>query len=286
MKPLPNQVTFSGLSPPWSLPSLDANFTNVWNAINDIGTYSNVLTDTGTTDAMVATTANGVTFSLSGNPFFYIIPANHNVGSAPTLNVNGTGVITITDAFGLPLFSDTMVAGAPYLMYYDGTRYRVLNPVWFLQNVVNKPGTTSRASTIVPANDPDLQMALPFGDTWGFEIMGAIYGSSTGAMGFSCNVNFSGSYTTTASFINEIWFYWSGGASAAQQIQSAPSTLVSAMNIGNAISTSSTNPSAFVLRGYITSTTAGTLGLSWAQSSSNSSNLNLLPTSYMRVFAL
>jgi hypothetical protein len=123
-KPLPTQSTFAGLAPPWNLPNLDANFTNVWAAIDDVGTYSNTLVDTGSVNVLTCTTTSGVTFALVTGISVDVIVGNTMTSTTPTLNVNGTGAITIISAGGDALYPQQLGVGGIYRFVYDGTNWR------------------------------------------------------------------------------------------------------------------------------------------------------------------
>jgi hypothetical protein len=126
-KPLPTQNTFAGLAPPWNLTNLDSNFTNVWAAIDDIGTYSNTLVDTGTVNALVCTPAGNITFALVTGIAVDVIVANTTTSATPTLNVNSTGANTIISAGGAALYPQQLGVGGIYRFVYDGTNWRVQN---------------------------------------------------------------------------------------------------------------------------------------------------------------
>jgi hypothetical protein len=126
-KPLPTQTTFTGVAPPWSLTLLDGNFTNVWGAINDIGTYSNTLTDTGAVNALAVTPAAGITFALVAGIALDVLIANTNTSTTVTLNANATGSKTVLGNDGNGPAIGTLIAGGIYRFVYDGTVYRMQN---------------------------------------------------------------------------------------------------------------------------------------------------------------
>ena len=125
-KPLPTQNTFAGLAPPWSLTNLDANFTNIWNAINDVGTYTLSFADTGTVNALVANPPAGLTVALFDGLTFFVKVANTTTITNPTLNLGGLGAITIVDVNGGAISNNSLVAGIRYQFIYDGTNFRVM----------------------------------------------------------------------------------------------------------------------------------------------------------------
>jgi len=113
-KPLPSQNAFAGLAPPWSLANLDSNFTNVWNAIDDIGTYSLYVIDTGVVNALQVTISAPLTVSLVDGLTLDIKVANTITSGTPTLQVNALGAKTITNGDGTGLQPNQLVVGGIY----------------------------------------------------------------------------------------------------------------------------------------------------------------------------
>lgn len=288
-KPLPSQFTWSALSPPWSLPQLDANFTAVWNAVNDVGTYSNTLVDSGITNGIVANLPAGITGSLFVGLTFDVTVANTVTSTVPNLNFNSLGAKNITDPFGAALIpgAQTMYAGGTYRFVYDGTNFRVLNQTPALAPTisVHKTATTSRASNTTNANDPDLQMTLPVIGLWYVKTLVWVYGSTTGVMGFNCNLNYNGSLSGTASFA--ALFASNTGAptnAACPQIQTTQSASVAAWNLSGSVSTSATAPTLMMFEAAVYTSTVGVLGFAWSQSSTNTNALNVIAGSLMRAW--
>jgi hypothetical protein len=281
-KPLPTQSTFGGLAPPWNLPNLDANFTNVWAAINDVGTYSNTLTDTGTVNALVCTTTAGITFSLVAGTTVDVIVGNTTTTSVPTLNINGTGAQSITYTDGSALVSGALLADGFYHFIYDGGAYRVLNPsnpAGALCRVT--PSVTARTSTTL-SNDPNLQIGLSTG-TFRYELFLFPYQSTTTAQGFALNVNFSGAFTVAAS--NAILMQvQTSGIPYVNTFVPVASQTTSWLALPNNSTLSTQYP--VWITGVLATTGAGILGLSWAQANSNANASNLGQGSYLTVTVL
>lgn len=270
-KPLPSQTLFAPLSPPWNLTQLDTDISNAYAALNDIGTYSNTLQDTGAVNAMVATPTAGLTFALVTGITFTLIVANTTTSATPTLNVNGTGALTVTDNNGQPLLAGAMKINGRYLMIYDGTNYRVLNPFVPSAFSVVKPATTARANTTTASNDPDLQIALPAAGTYVLEGYAFSWGTATTGQGIQGNVNYSGTFTAASS----PWLSNNAAISTSQT--------TGLLGFANLLSTAAPGGSQFNLGGALVATASGTLGFSWAQNSSNANATNVNASSWWRV---
>lgn len=180
-KPLPTQTTFANVSPPWSLTNLDGDFTNLWNAVNDVGTYSNVFTDTGAVNALIVTVPGGLTFSLVSGVTLTIIVANTTTSSAPTLNVNSTGAKNLVDNNGGLLIPGALIGGARYTVCYDGTSYRVLTfGTYGLTQTLTAPGGISTTETYLGFPLPIAANSLYPGSTFRFTIYGGA-GNTSGS---------------------------------------------------------------------------------------------------------
>lgn len=279
-KPLPSQNTFTGLAPPWSLTNLDANFTNVWAAIDDIGTYSNTLTDTGAVNALVVTTPAGITFSLVSGITVCVVAANTITQTAPTLNVNGTGAkVVITASGGNNIFAGQIVAGGVYVFVYDGTDWRILNPA-ALPGVAVLSSNSNRSSVTALTPDSTLAINIPVGSGYKYDIC---FQATQGGGGLDFCVYFSGPFTqanSTAVYLSAI-----GGVapvfSSVTSVQNALTAYIStpAGTIGGSVAYER-------IEGFLLASGTGTLSLAWAQNSSNATATSLLPGSYINVIML
>lgn len=123
--PAPVSLTaFAGTPPPWSLAQLDANFANVASLLASVNNYATYLVDTGAANAYVVTLAAGTTGTLTTGLAVEFIAANDNT-AASTLNVNGTGIVAITNPDGSALFPGQISAGQVVRAVYDGTQYKM-----------------------------------------------------------------------------------------------------------------------------------------------------------------
>lgn len=75
---------------------------------------------------------NILTGNLPGSPsalvtgqFIQLVPTLTNTG-AVTLNINGIGNKAVTTTAGSPLVAGSLVAGRPYLLMYDGTKFVII----------------------------------------------------------------------------------------------------------------------------------------------------------------
>ena len=167
-KPLPSQTTFAPLSPPWSLTSLDANFTNVWSAIDDIGTYSNVFADTGAVNAMTVTVTAPLTFALVDGVTLDVNVGHTTTVTNPTLNVASTGAKTIVNADNTALAVGQLVLGTRVRMLYDAA-----NTVWRVTSqtngvpVLNGPLVVNAPASGVTAQIGSSGSTAPVMQAWG-----------------------------------------------------------------------------------------------------------------------
>lgn len=81
----------------------------------------------GTNDITASSdTALVVAISAYAQPMaFWLIPANTNTGGV-TINIDGVGVKNLKDNAGATLAGGDLVAGSTYLIWYDGTGFRVV----------------------------------------------------------------------------------------------------------------------------------------------------------------
>lgn len=124
-KPVTGLTAFSALTTA-TTPSLDANFTAITGAINDLPTYSNYFADSGAANAYVVSSVAGLTYTLAtgiGTPIRWL--AAHTNSGASTLNVFGTGAISIVGPSGAALTGGEIIAGRIVETVYDGTTHQL-----------------------------------------------------------------------------------------------------------------------------------------------------------------
>ena len=123
MKPVTIPNAFQAQAGPIPLAQLDGDFGALAAAVNDFGTYSNYLVDTGTVNAMVATIPAGTTFALAAGLRVQVQVAATTTSTTPTLNVSSTGAKTIVNADNTAVSPGQFVAGQFLDLMYDGTSY-------------------------------------------------------------------------------------------------------------------------------------------------------------------
>jgi hypothetical protein len=137
-------TAFSGQTPPWSLASLDANFTSINALLKDVGNYEAYVADSGAANAYVVTFAASLTFSLAAGVPVVFKASAANTG-ASTLNANATGARSIKNVDGTALAAGQIAANGIYKVIYDGTQYLLLNPT---QGVIKGGGSTTGTFTV------------------------------------------------------------------------------------------------------------------------------------------
>jgi hypothetical protein len=126
-KPLPSLTTFSGNAPPWSLVSLDGNFATISGALNDLGTYSNPLSDTsGTPNQITVATSGSLTVSLAFGLLIYVKIANTSTSTSISLNINSLGNKNVVLPSGSGPAVGALVANGVYPFFYDGTQFQLV----------------------------------------------------------------------------------------------------------------------------------------------------------------
>lgn len=134
-----------------------------------------------------------------------------------------------------------------------------------------KAALTARASTTTLTNDPDLVVAIPGAGTYQVEVQFNAYCATTGN-GISANLNYSGSFTQTASlfsFITSNGLAITGNAVISSAVGT---TLIQSSAISTTINGST---GVTVLHATLVATGAGNLGFAWAQTASGVAATNV-----------
>jgi hypothetical protein len=123
-------ILFEGLSPPWVLSQLDANFTGAQGALNDssLGFSNFAGTDSGVANIYAVTLPIGVPSSYNPGMMVAFNPANTNNGPS-TISVSPLGSVAILYPSGAPLVGGEIVAGTTAFMVYNGTAFLMINPL-------------------------------------------------------------------------------------------------------------------------------------------------------------
>jgi hypothetical protein len=95
-----------------------------WTRIGDLpGGIVRITPTGGTANAIIATATESPT--VPGNKLYLLTTTAQNTG-ATTINVNGQGAVAITNAFGFPLASGSLLAGSQVLMAWAVDHYQLL----------------------------------------------------------------------------------------------------------------------------------------------------------------
>jgi len=279
-KPLPSQNAFAGLAPPWSLANLDSNFTNVWNAIDDIGTYSLYVIDTGVVNALQVTISAPLTVSLVDGLTLDIKVANTITSGTPTLQVNALGAKTITNGDGTGLQPNQLVVGGIYRLIYSASANAWVLVGYSLgsfNQVRTKLASTSRANTVVLANDPDLQVNLTATGIYTYEVY--LSCNTPGATGGTPGILFTLACSGTLDPAAANYTLFSG----VTQNSVAPSIVAFGSAASEPLVGGSVVSNTLIFKGGIKTSTAGLFSLQWAQNLTSANATIVQAGSYMVV---
>ena len=232
-------------------------------------------------DSALANPASGSGADLVANAMrSYDIFASARAANVPilqsgqTLIVDFEGGITVADGLGgLFYWNAASTAADDGLNVIQPTgltsagRYLRLSP--YLSGYGVKGATTSRASTVAVAIDPDLQVPLPNGGTYIIDgWLNDASGTSSG--GLQGQINFSGTLANG---------YWgSDGVGTA-----VTPVALTAIGTTAELQSAQTGVGNMPLRGSLQCSTAGLLSFYWAQNTSNATASVLGPGSYIKV---
>lgn len=141
--------------------------------------------------------------------------------------------------------------------------------------VANRKTNTTTANTSALAADSALLVTLNETGTYAIEAFFAVYEATSGVGGFQFDF---GNGTATLSGI----LFSFNGYSTTSEANAASTSAGSAQAFASAISTNSAAPSWMRVSGVVTVSAAGTLGVRWAQSSTNANSTSLLAGSYVK----
>jgi hypothetical protein len=116
---------FQAQAGPIPLSQLDTNFTQCVTALNTLATFNNYYTDTsGTPNILTVTVPATQTVAYTAGLNIQVKVANANTG-AMTINVNGLGSKSITNADLSAVSAGLVPAGAVLDLTYDGTQFQI-----------------------------------------------------------------------------------------------------------------------------------------------------------------
>lgn len=187
-------------------------------AVNDPTTTNNLITVTGT-NTLTGLAIPALEGYTAGAQYSFI--AQNTNSGAVTINIDGLGVKSITKAGTVSLGAGDIVAGAAYIIFYDGTRFQLMTRTSASQLVVGttaqrpSPATTGMIRQNSTTGNPEwydvttsswLQFSQPAGYTVNYLVVagggggGYDYGGGGGAGGLlSASATFSSgtAYTIT-----------------------------------------------------------------------------------------
>jgi hypothetical protein len=149
-KPVLNLTAFAGSSPPWNLASLDADIAALQACVNDLGTYSNPLADGGTVNAIVVTTATGLTATYEFGLLLYVKIANTTTSTAVTIDLDALGTVTVLLPNGSAPPVGAFVANGVYGFIYDGTNFQAQTAS--VSSLLASNNTWTGANTFTPGS--------------------------------------------------------------------------------------------------------------------------------------
>jgi hypothetical protein len=237
------------------------------------GTSDGVLITAGTNASDVALEIANTSF---GTDFLRVIGDGGVEVGSPTGGDKGLGTVNATALYvnGVSVPASIIAASS------GGVSASGINAGQTL--VAYKANTTSRNSTTTTSNDPDLIVTNMPAGTYKFRLYVTITQPNT-TMGMSWNMNFSG--TNGGSFYSGYFDVGGGSPSLSAVVQNglAASPTASTQSITGTNLT--VNGGALTVEGVLVVSASGTLGFSWAQQTSNASNLSI-SASYLEVLRI
>lgn len=247
------------------------SFTNTGNVTIPAPTTGDGLTSSGfagsygVTVTSAAATLAGVKLSQTSQNAI----AMYNPASTNTLNLFANGadreIIGNGVQVGAPTGGDegagTVNAATGY--YINGTPVALGGVI-----LVTDTTTETRTSTTTPTNSTQLQVALTAG-TYKFEFVVPVQQAAAGTVGISCNVNYSGTITSSM-------MYWLTAATSGS-VFNGDTVVASVSTVGFAASPMNTFQMPVVAHGIITVSTSGTLAFAFAQNTSSATAIEILP---------
>lgn len=277
---LPNTLIWQASGVPIKVIITDANNNLIGPTFDQISGIN----DVAVTNSLLANPASGDGADLVANAMrSYDIFASARAANVPllqagqTLIVDFEGGVSIADGLGglfywnaassaaddgLNVIKPTSLSGAG--------RYLRLNP--YIEWFAVKSGQTARASNVIVAIDPDLQITLPQGGTYAIKgWLNDVGGTSAGGL--------KGQITYTGAISTGLWGMDGNGTA----VTPVPLTNI---NTTQTLQTAQTGVGNMPIEGALLCTAGGTLSFSWAQNGSNVTGSVLGQGSYLRVTRL
>lgn len=138
-------ATIFGSNTSGTTTQLDNNLALAYTALNDLNTYSNFLTDTGSAGAMVVTLPANITGALTNGLVLQIKAAATNAG-ATTLNYNAGGPLNVLNLDGTALSAGQIPSGGIVQV-----AYRSSDTSWLLMTP-SATGAVGQSMVLLQAN--------------------------------------------------------------------------------------------------------------------------------------
>jgi len=269
---------------PIPLNLLDTNYGTQTTALNTLNNFANSYTDTGVVNALVVAPAAAQFVAYSDGLLLQVKVANTNTASVVTINVGGLGVRNIVNPDGSPLASGQLLAGSWITLQYvqPANQFQLTSGAsqhTFVTLKV-KAAATSRASTTVLSNDPDLVVTVPAAGTYLYELLVQPYQNGGGTVAIGLNLNYSAAYSG-----NNSPYLLDGKVAGVitGPSQQAVATLPTTLAFTSPVLASFPGSAIIRIMGVLVATGIGTLGFAWAQSASNVNPVVVDVGSYLKV---
>lgn len=257
-------------------PAIDLTFSPVWTNTHTwtaspvfIGD-TNMIAFENTATTLYCQIGNVKGWTAAGSTTDTAIGAKNVMNFYASASSTATLTLTVGAQIGQPTGADkgagTLNVATGY--YINGTAF---NLGYFFKI---KATDTTRTTVTVPANDPDLTVAIPGAGTYVVTIQGYWSAAST-APGFGANLNFSGTFGNSS----VIYTLGYGGTVPV----SATTSLISSTVTPVVASIAGVQASTIRIDATLVATGAGTLAFSWAQGSSSAVSAVLKIGAYMAV---
>lgn len=135
-----------------------------------------------------------------------------------------------------------------------------------------KAALTSRASTVVLANDPNLVIAIPVAGTYEVELVFNAWNTASAAAGVSWNLNYSGTFTAASSFAAP-----AGNNSGLTYVVTSSLIAAAATTsmFSNNVAVTAATATVMIVKGTLVATGTGNLGFAWAEAATNATGTNV-----------
>lgn len=182
-KPISALTTFQNQTGPIPLSELDTNFAALWNAANDMATYSNYLIDSsGTPNLITVTPAVGLAFAYTAGIWIEVKVANTNTSTTVNINVAALGNQLLKNPDGSNPGIGQLKANGIYALQYDGTNFQIIGAA----SISGTTGLFADGAAATPSisfqSDTGLGLYKSGTDILGFATAGVATGTLSGTV--------------------------------------------------------------------------------------------------------